>query len=393
MDCVYQEIVEETDYFTSETNTLMTTRDSSSDENPSPSSSSSEDTLSSSNHEQENSTPRTSFVPLEDAELLNWKPNASASNLFLRVTWPADSWAGRLSNQLIAFLKSAWFALQLNRTLIIPNFQNPSNFSSYQKNSNEWYYRSPWDYFDWDRLSRALRIPIISETQFRRFFLGHIPEIDVDKNWTIAFQQLKNSAPVATASHWMFSVELPAEMWEPILWKHFWPSKEIASYVDDILNEHLKRNYTGIHLRNEEGYCVLQSGLLCKKFELDANCSKELKETCKMEPEYIAKVRMERSKVFQPLFLASDGQLPQTEKKLVDNGALMLDSFPKDFESMKRTCIDFWLLVNSDLFFRNPVSTLSINALAKRNTMGRTNNHLGVNIRLMGIPLKYSLHQ
>jgi hypothetical protein len=102
-----------------------------------------------------------------------------------------------------------------------------------------------------------------------------------------------------------------------------------------------------------------------------------------MDPEFVFQVRKERGKSFQPLFVASDGQLPKVEANLIKNGAILFNnaSYPPDMEGMMRACIDFWLLVNSDLFIRNPASTFSLNVLAKRAAMGKTNNYMGFDIR------------
>lgn len=218
-----------------------------------------------------------------------------------------------------------------------------------------------------DRLSRGYQVEIISEAEYKARYNSSLPDpIPASASFQDFYRGLnKSTAKILVYNSIIFYTKIPYELWETETFAHLWPSKPIQEEVDKYLRTHLPSNYTAVHFRKLEGDCLKKVPLVCQRFKQGESCINSLIELCHMEPDFLERVRRMYKKQFQTLYLATDGQTPNTDKLIHEAGGLTYP-FAKNTLPIMSMAIDYWIMVLSDLFIRNPISTISLNVMRKR---------------------------
>eukprot|EP00668_Euglena_longa_P002250 GGOE01002597.1.p1 GENE.GGOE01002597.1~~GGOE01002597.1.p1 ORF type:complete len:416 (-),score=76.95 GGOE01002597.1:97-1344(-) len=310
------------------------------------------------------------------------------------------AWAsgyGQHNNHLVALMNALVISKAIGRTLIIPDFifmhrkdGQPStihNKHKYTKRMYERRYLHPtvlynftgyWskycfvfrdDFFRHNKLPQAANCYKPRKKTIRMF--DAICEVVVH----IKRQQGHEMVPLAlNDTHPL--LYFPELYWYlPTNWSRDFaplqPSAAIRQAVDRFKAEELNNEpYTAVHVRNLEGSCKRMMASLLWAINGTAQQRWAALQQCDMNLPYITAAQAGHGK--QRIFLATDGQIPEIDRRLMAHGAVQFKSDIYAHHSLFFMAADFWLMCEADVFCPNILSSVDWNVCAIRMGRGRS---------------------
>eukprot|EP00668_Euglena_longa_P030320 GGOE01037783.1.p1 GENE.GGOE01037783.1~~GGOE01037783.1.p1 ORF type:complete len:509 (+),score=111.47 GGOE01037783.1:91-1527(+) len=152
------------------------------------------------------------------------------------------------------------------------------------------------------------------------------------------------------------------------------PSEPIRQEVRRFKQEALRTDgdrYTAVHLRNFEGKCAFLMSRLLWAINATESQHRAAPQQCEMSPRYIATAQKHRVGVKQVVLLASDRQAPAREAPILRYGAVQYTSAVHSAQSLFLLAVEFWLMVDAELFLPNVLSSVGWNVCQRRMQMGK----------------------
>eukprot|EP00667_Euglena_gracilis_P010280 EG_transcript_10455 len=293
---------------------------------------------------------------------------------------------GQHNNHLVAVMNALVISKAIGRTLIIPDFifmhrkdgqpATMHNKHKYTKRMYERRYLHPtvlydftqyWnkycfvfrdDFFRHNKLPQAANCYKPRKKTIRMF--DAICEVVIH----IKRQQGHEMIPLArNDSHPL--LYFPELYWYlPANWSRDFaplqPSAAIRKAVDKFKKEELNNEpYTAVHVRNLEGSCKRMMASLLWALNGTAQQRWAAPQQCDMSLPYIAAAQAGHGK--QRLFLATDGQVPEIDRRLMAHGAVQFKSDVYAHHSLFFMAADFWLMCEADVFCPNILSSVDWN--------------------------------
>ena len=148
------------------------------------------------------------------------------------------------------------------------------------------------------------------------------------------------------------------------IWAYMYPVPSIQMVVNDLVNVY--KPFAAIHLRSLETSCEDR----VKKKRFSKNAENQVMSQCTMPNSYISNLLSKSG--LSKLYLADDKQRPAVTRSISSTFNVAT------YSNINAVHIDFWMLVESDYFIGNQMSTLSMNAcLARRGRGKECNNFIG----------------
>eukprot|EP00996_Jenningsia_fusiforme_P003357 NODE_415_length_2277_cov_25.292639_g381_i0.p1 GENE.NODE_415_length_2277_cov_25.292639_g381_i0~~NODE_415_length_2277_cov_25.292639_g381_i0.p1 ORF type:complete len:712 (+),score=109.01 NODE_415_length_2277_cov_25.292639_g381_i0:27-2138(+) len=298
---------------------------------------------------------------------------------------------GRHGNQLIAAARMWALARRYNRTLILPYFmQAPSMVKEMAvirgSDLRVIHFETVYDV-------ASLREGPVRVVTWRSFF-GRVkkpkfacvrlqgcggfngPKVDMEFN-CITEQFLDVSAPYLAVGNAVYSNWLAELDTTPCFWNYLRPARLIAEEVQRFLPK-LPPRFTGVHLRTFKEDCEerLERKWWREYYPLKKVPNWNTSElypvpTCRMNASYINKFRTDPD---APFFLGTDNYYPEVTKRLVSAGAKLYHSnvFTPPISILGNMLVDFWVMVEAEVFVGNPMSSMTWNACNIRWLRGKT---------------------
>jgi hypothetical protein len=305
---------------------------------------------------------------------------------------------GQHNNQLIALMNAFVIANAINRTLVIPDFifmhrkdGRPGTMHSSHKYTNRMYQRrylhpshlynlsKYWfkycfvyrdDFFQRNTVPQPASCYKPKKKTIRMF--DAICETLVHVKRQFGHELIR---PALNDTHrFIYMPEvywyLPRNMsrdFQPLQ-----PSAPIQKQVLQFTEKMLKTDrYTALHMRNLEGRC--KQMMLSLLWAINATAQQRWAgpQQCEMNTRYISTAQETRGLGKQIVFLATDEQSPEADRRILDFGGVSFQSDIYSHHSLFFMAVDFWLMVFADIFIPNILSSVDWNVCAIRFANGR----------------------
>jgi hypothetical protein len=258
---------------------------------------------------------------------------------------------GRFVNNLNMLVHALSLARKLDRILLIPN-KTPQQNVNFE------------EIFDWEKL-------MVDGGYRYEFRVGlnrnSFKDVEKTQDFHLADEFVKvygNSSDEVLVMH-SYTPYYQCPDVEELQWifENLRPTEAYAEVVDEAKTRFFKGNaYNGVHLRKMEKVCYGNA-----KAYFSPQTTVNIRNMCSMNYSLVSDIVQtiysnEETEAIPPLFVATDRQDSDRDKQFVENGGVVVDwksVMSNSGKSLFEPALDFFMLIDADVFLGNSVSSFS----------------------------------